>query len=1311
MADYNLHGLTPRDFQHLVQAIARKCVSAGIRPFGDGPDGGRDLISDGPTTYPVGNAPWHGYLVLGCKFLQRPSGSTKKDQTWALQQLEKDFRRYLTRKVAIRRPDYYIFATNVAFSGTAGTGGQDRFDALVEKYRGQIGIQSSSLWDYNYLRAVLDGDVDLRSTYGHFVTAGDVLAQMATWRESQRVDFIDVMHSYLQKELLADSGAKLQAAGEDPELQIPLASVFVDLPFAESADDALENKEGDSVSKVVDSLLGAGTAILRQREEELTPEYTPASRFVIVGGPGQGKSTFGQFLCQLYRASILRSRPRHLLDDRVPGVIKTLETYVPAALNSLPVHRRFPVRIELRHFAAALADNQNLSLFEYLRSDIARLGNSLVTPDDLKGWLREFPWLLVLDGLDEVPPSSNRAEVMKQIDAFRVDASSSNADLMLIATTRPQSYSREFPPKRFRHLYLRPLSSSQALEYGSKLATARSGSDERRRDELIKSLGKACENPATSRLMQSPLQVTIMATLLEDTGEPPEQRYRLFAEYYRTIYRRETRRKLLGGVLSERQKDIDTIHANTGLLIHAGGEQGGSSGKRGVDAALSDEMFRAVVLTRLRQIGITDDNIADLLGRISDSSLQRLVFLVRPRVGWVQFDIASFKEFMAAEALMNGSDESVRERLVAIASASYWRNVFLFTVGKCFLEREHLLDNLVSICMGLNENESCAEMMGSSVAGQAGHDVLLGSRLALDILTDGTARQHPGYELRFTRLALELLKQSDFSLAATLGSVYHVGLKSVYQEAIQDRLGQQSFEAQIGAWRLLANLADRGSAWAAELLDGNDEICLRLSDIVEPGGHRSDIGPWTLAQLLRGAGKINAVDFYRVTRFGRRENPELARILSLFSWNRPELSKVSIRNHSDLSNLFQEFSLVSAIQSKEDAKVLDDLEITDASWFVTASAVRFGASPDAKTLAAELTWLAGRWTKEAGKGSFTGVPWPLAACMGRVQTTEDLLRFATAAKDGELGDVDDWKAAEQRWAKDGVSNADLLCSSPALPFDARNIASVGVPIGALDHLDRNIGPNPLNVSDLLEQVPNGVDRSHLARLIWWAWAFTRGRDCKAERPDQIWRVYKLLPTLTRIPLGLSILPLGSDGRLGDEWLRLISDMPSTRVDIDRPDVPQSLVDGIVARFCAAPDEFRGILPMLIELPNAVNAVPRSVLRHAESWGGSYRQIALALQLAGELSEAETLSICETLVNSDDPTALEDGLRAVRSRPQASQAKIASTILSLLLGRERRTHLSTLVQLRRILIQYLNQLPSRLRDPLEWRRLKLPEALA
>ena len=539
MADYNLDGLSPRDFQHLVQALARKHVGPGVTAFGDGSDGNRDLTYRGKMNYPSHAEAWDGYLVVGCKFNQRPTGDTKKNGDWVVKHLRADLDKFLDPDRELERPDYFILATNIALTGVSSSGGRDRVTKLLDKYARDIGLKGAACWDYNDLRTFIDGDRAIRNTYRHFITAGDILSQMMEVLNFKRPEFADVMHTFLQKKLLAEMTVKLQSAGEDPEVQIPLASVFVDLPIAESEAAALQQEEeAGEQTKVVEHLLRRGESVLRRQSPgppsrtsaEATIAVAPPCRFVLVGGPGQGKSTVAQYLCQLYRAAILENRPAERMDDKVPIVVRQLKRQRKEA-GGLPVARRFPVRVDLRSFAHALANDADLTLLEYIRREIARLGSATVLLEELKRWLGLYPWLLLLDGLDEVPPSSNRADVMREIEGLRVDAASQNADILIVATTRPQSYSREFHADLFQHLYLTPLSARQALEYGQRLAVARCGDDESRRDELMRSLEKACEKETTARLMQSPLQVTIMATLLEDTGEPPQQRYRLFNEY------------------------------------------------------------------------------------------------------------------------------------------------------------------------------------------------------------------------------------------------------------------------------------------------------------------------------------------------------------------------------------------------------------------------------------------------------------------------------------------------------------------------------------------------------------------------------------------------------------------------------------------------------------------------------------------------------------------------------------------------------------------------------------------------------------
>src|SRR5262249_4034850 len=146
----------------------------------------------------------------------------------------------------------------------------------------------------------------------------------------------------------------------------------------------------------------------------------PVARFVLVGGPGQGKSTLGQYLCQLYRAAILEGRPPERLVEEVPGVIEALRDQQRP--EGLPLVRRFPLRVELKLFSNVLADKPEMTLLQFLAVEISQRGSADFSLAQLKEWLSAYPWLLVLDGLDEVPPSGNRPAVLRAIEEFRVDA-------------------------------------------------------------------------------------------------------------------------------------------------------------------------------------------------------------------------------------------------------------------------------------------------------------------------------------------------------------------------------------------------------------------------------------------------------------------------------------------------------------------------------------------------------------------------------------------------------------------------------------------------------------------------------------------------------------------------------------------------------------------------------------------------------------------------------------------------------------------------------------------------------------------------
>jgi len=1347
MGDYDLQRLNPRDFQHMVQAIARKHIAAGVTAFGDGKDGGRDLIYRGKMDYPSLSAPWNGYLILGCKFNQRPSGNRKKDGAWAKQQLEADLRKFVDRRRNLSKPEYYLFVTNITLTGTAGTGGRDQVTKLMEDYKQKLRLRDYGVWDYNDLRSFIDGDSDLRESYGAFITPGDVLQKMTDFLKPKNSDFLTVMHSYVQKELIADTSAKLQSAGEDPEVQIPLANVFVDLPYAESAEDATfaRRDQPGREPTVISRLLEAGSFVLRSpgQDEVVTSSArewsmnAPPSRFVIVGGPGQGKSTLGQYLCQLYRASILKDRPTRRLDQHAIKIIKQLDTQT-AEVGGLPSVRRFPLRLELKTFSQALANEPQLTLAEYIRRELERFGGAAVLIADVMGWLEKYPWLVVLDGLDEVPPSSNRSDVMKQIEDFRIDAATRNADLMLVATTRPQSYSKEFPDDLFTHLYLVPLEPRHALQYAVKLAEARYISDDRRKDEVIRSLQKACGNPSTARLMQSPLQVTIMATLLEETGDPPQQRYRLFFEYYRTIYKRETRRNLLGGILSERQKDIDTIHAHAGLLLHAVGEKANrpsiTTKHQDSEAALSDDQFRELVRRRLTQINVTTDKLNELLKKISDGSLQRLVFLVRPRDGWIRFDIASLKEFMAAEALMIGPDGDLQQRLETIAPATYWRNVCLFAVGKCFLEREYLLDTVVSLCVGLNEEKVAAQIFRDELSGRVSKATHWGSRLALDILMDGTARQHPKYERRFFAIALELITTADPETCARLASVYYEDLEDLYRAEVQDRFGQSRFHSKLGAWHLTISLADRGVSWAAEIRDRYWPSDVRQQQMLLMSYGHLTSNDWFLRRVLDITPKVPPMWVARLVFDQRRfihwersrhnvgqRNPLMETLRSFVEPVLRGVGSIEVQCRSRLSKIINTFDCGPVRINSPFSKTIKDVKFEDKNWFPTVSGVRFGQLPNANSLAKELRWLAEQCDSPINfanrflgrRGSF--LPWPLEACLQTANSKEDLIQMARSAESGALGDARDWEQAQVRWLTNGVRDEDVSAMTDDRWPYGPDISKRGFPFFASAVSTASLQKSEIKVwLELLNQLPGQKSRAWLASVMLESFSqslfslYQSGLTAK-----QIKEIFSLATNFKRrrwISLdGFGQRP--NTEKLDAEWLELLDWLGRQDYSFH---ASQELLfgDQLIHHLYTDPDRWTGLLPIIIMVASRTgqNQVPGQVLDNIRRSNQSLAEDAILLTLAAprnDMLKHELTDLANELWGIENRKYTFS--RVLRITGNIAPARAAAFALELCTigSPSSESETENLQEAHQSLIEYLTKRSSNLDEPGLWEKLHLP----
>jgi hypothetical protein len=1060
--DYDLSRLNSRSFEQLIQVLGTKVLGQGLIPFGDGPDGGREGVISGRVPYPSEGEAWEGSIVLQAKFRQRPQG-TGQDGQWAFEQLALELARYdlgTNRKV----PDYLIFATNVTLSAVQDSGAKDRLLGLAAEVitkhgkarqeGAQAGLRGFDIWDYDKLRVYLDQFEDVRRSFGAYVLPGDVLAETVATMEAIRdrqPDFDDSVSLFLQKELLAEQWVNLDQTGTTTDEQVPVSRVFVDLPV-------FPQRRADPPEETTDTLIPGFAAhvveVAARRHDRQSQEaerlaaggahhHPDEGRIVLLGGPGQGKSTIGQFICQMFRVALLRSRPQHSLAPEVLPVLSTVESHCLEDGLALPSVRRFPLRVELSDFAKELASPDGAgSLLEYLARRFSGLVPGEVPPELMLNWLAKYPWLLVLDGLDEVPASSNREAVMAAVSDFWVDMATYDADCMVIATTRPQGYGEEFSPSLYRHTWLAPISTARALHYADRLLAVRFPHDTERQTRIAGRLQDATSRPETARLMTSPLQVTIMAALLIGMGKPPPGRWSLFSQYYRVIYEREWEKETpAASVLRNYRRDVDVIHQRVALLLQVEGETTDQA-----EARMPRERFSEVVEARLEEEGHEAEEVAELSERIIEAACNRLVFLVGLQADQVGFELRSLQEFMAAEALLSAtSDAVIEERLRTIAPLPAWRNVFLFAAGRCFSDLEQHRATIHAICVELDGAE---EDRLAPVA-------MSGATLAIELLADGVAERRPRYERLFGREALRIVRRPPGPVHDQLAEVYGKALRTTYEEELRTALASTPFPATLGAWRTLAVMAARSVEWARPLLEEHLPPPDALGALIEalPVSARS---PWLSerlaalcaaappAQSLPHGEHLQELDVLRFTPFWFRALVDPGK-----EFRRPRVI-VTIRG-KEAPELAAALLGVAGGRWLATATDRAAQETAPASWQPLLLALRFAADPSAESLSETLDALLAIEDFDAVRGAAAVAPWPLAALLRAASDRGGLEAIARLARGRRLGHLTQWQDAERRW-QDGVGDEDIAYPPGGrLPYDAV-IGFKGFPLVACSDL-------------------------------------------------------------------------------------------------------------------------------------------------------------------------------------------------------------------------------------------------------------------
>ncbi len=725
--NYNINNLNPYDFEGLVQALAKKILGNGVTSFGSGTDGGREATFSGTAPYPSATSTWDGYWVIQAKFKSAITDSNEADFTWVKSQLTTELEKYKNRKTKVRHPDNYLFFTNVKLSAKPQTGGLDKANALEREYEKKYQIKHVKIISYDDIHDLINLNRDIAISYAPFILPGDILSHLLDLLNTNRkrkTRILEFVNRYLEVEFIEDSQSKLDHAGKLTSDKVNLEKVFIDLYVAPN-DTANVNS-----LKVVSSIITYGNQIIKNTGNP--------NRFVLVAGPGYGKSTVTQFIAQIHRAYFLRNHDKCQNAEFIDSFIVDYQ----ALIKLEPKWIRLPIRISLKEYAGWISGKDiNKTIIDYVAFLINRKSNGDLTNAEVEQLFETLPGFFVFDGLDEVPASSNREKVLSEINFFTdIILRRINSDSIIIATTRPQGYSKEFDNTQYQHLYIQDLAQKDCLLYLNKLL-ANIVDNRSERENKLEILKVALSHKEISRLMKTPLQASIMAILVNSGGEPPRNKFDLFTEYYNTILKRERQRNI-SKILSEKQRYIDEIHNKLGFYLQATSEKS-TNASATISTLEFEEMIREYLLIKGQEKEVIDEYSIEILKVATD----RLVFISEIEDAKIGFVIRSLQEYFAAKGYIhNVRDEVIKDRINKIIRSAYWNNTLLFAIGYLAKNKDYLIDVVESLCNELNGSSNNFGETNIETACR------IGSWISLDILNEGIFSDAPIIENKFGNL-------------------------------------------------------------------------------------------------------------------------------------------------------------------------------------------------------------------------------------------------------------------------------------------------------------------------------------------------------------------------------------------------------------------------------------------------------------------------------------------------------------------------------------------------------------------------------
>lgn len=742
---------------------------------------------------------------------------------------------------------------------------------------------------------------------------------------------------------------------------------------------------------------------------------------VLIGGPGQGKSTLSQLACQFHRAKLihpftneLTTAQRELVNSFFsPNDLKNF--LEPPKSDLLPIQIILPEFAEWAARPRIVPTKNNLPLFLQFIEELPSSKNLNLNGSKLFDLMCSLPSLLVLDGFDEVGAVHDRENIVLATRELINTLAEHSASSQILATTRPQGYADELSRIgiKIQKVVLAPLLKEEALEYADRLIKAKiSGADQQAK--AFRQITEAATESSTERLLTTPLQVTILTALIQQLGRAPKERWNLFSRFFSYTFDREIERgTYASALLAEHRAHIERIHARVGLLLQVEAERAG-----GASARMSKKRLEDVISAVLSEDEIDIDQQKELITNIATAAENRLVFLVEPEPGKFGFEIRSLQEFMAAWALTLGRDSEIEARLNQISKPPMFRNVILFIASKLFSESSPLRDILAeNICRNLDEDLS-DDLSRISKAG---------ALLALETLEEGSALTQPKRARALASRAVHLLQIPASYEHLRLTKVINEETHSILATTLEMNLinsNKNNLVNNSATWACIIDATNRNEKWAIDL--GN--IYFNINIISKEFFHSLCssgilLGDWICKKIEENSPNIDPYEFISVF----SQYPlKVTKNLNWINW------LIAIFNIIDE---YQHFDAIFVNEIGQHKETLDKFECPKYTppdsliWQIWIEIAKFEVNPKLEILISILEKIEKERNLKYWKEQKVNFSWPLFTIITYVNDNTELKKIIKNLSLKKLGNEIDWLEVQKNWENQPIDLPSLIEST------------------------------------------------------------------------------------------------------------------------------------------------------------------------------------------------------------------------------------------------------------------------------------------